>query len=330
MRSRIIEAGQNGIYVSVMLFNGADWTGLNSTDGNPFERTNNVNGISCSDACPTDASSIPTRAWTYEKNYLHKVINTVHDLPNVMYEISNESPATSTVWQENMMSELNTWEKNTYGSHHPIGFTFQYPDGKDSTLLSSAADWISPLANVPSPSEPNGRKVIINDTDHSYGYAQMEIDGPTGNIAWAWKNFANGNGIAFMDPYLVVWAGRNNCTGAPVEADRGICSMLDPAWDPIRRAIQDVLVYAKKIDLKNMMPQGSLSTSGFCLANHGSQYLVFSTSNSFTLTTAAGSYTFEWFNPSTHTIAKTGTVTVGNSQTFTASFTGSSVFWLHK
>lgn len=106
--------------------------------------------------------------------------------------------------------------------------------------------------------------------------------------------------------------------------------MLDPAWDPIRLAIQDVLVYAKKIDLKNLTPQGRLSTSGFCLANPGSQYLVFSTSNSFTLTAALGTYTFEWFNPFTHTIVQTGTLTVVNGQTFTAPFSGQSVLWLHK
>jgi hypothetical protein len=327
MRARIIQAGQNGIYTSIMLFNGFEWARWNSMNGDPFERRNNVNGINCSGACPSNISSIPAQALTYEKNYIHKVIDTVHDLPNVMYEISNESPEASTDWQNSLITEVNRYEQATYATHHPIGFTFQYPDGTDTTLLRSAADWISPKDNIPT---SNGTKVIINDTDHSYGYPHMERDGANGNIAWAWKNFANGNNIAFMDPYLVVWPGRNNCTGAPVGGDPGICTGVDRNWNPIRLAMQDVLVYAKKIDLKNMTPQGSLSTSGFCLANRGLQYLVFSTSTSFTLTTVAGTYTFEWFNPLTHMIVQAGSVAVGNSQNFTAPIGEASVLWLHK
>lgn len=327
MRARIIQAGQNGIYASIMLFNGAEWTGWDSTDGNPFEALNNVNGINCIGACPSNISSIPLRALTYEKNYIHKVIDTVHDLPNVMYEISNESPAASTDWQDNLITEVNTYEQVNYGTHHPIGFTFQYPDGTDAALFSSAAEWISPKANLPT---SNGTKVIINDTDHSYGYPPMERDGANGNIAWAWKNFANGNNIAFMDPYLVVWPGRNSCTGSPVGGDPGICTGVDRRWDPIRLAMQDVLAYAKKIDLKRMTPQGSLSTSSYCLANPGAEYLVFGTSNSFTLTTIPGTYSLEWFNPSTHALAEKSTLTVGNSQGFTAPFSGAAVLYLHK
>jgi hypothetical protein len=41
-------------------------------------------------------------------------------------------------------------------------------------------------------------------------------------------------------------------------------------------------------------------------------------------------HAYEWFNPSTHIILQTGTVTVGKSQSFTAPFGGVSVLWLHK
>jgi hypothetical protein len=78
-----------------------------------------------------------------------------------------------------------------------------------------------------------------------------------------------------------------------------------------------------------MTPRDSLSSSGFCLANPGSQYLVYSGSNSFTLTTVPGTYTFEWFNPSTHSVVQTGSVTVTTSKTFTAPFSGDAVLWLH-
>ncbi len=160
----------------------------------------------------------------------------------------------------------------------------------------------------------------------------MQSDGVAGQVAWVWENFLHGNGVAFMDPYTMPWPVRNLCTGAPQDGDPGLCATngLDPQWNQIRSAIGDTITYAKKINLVNMTPQDSLSTSGFCLANPGSQYLVFSTSDSFTLTTEAGTYTYEWFNPATDAVVQTGTVTVGSSQGFTAPFSGAAVLWLHQ
>jgi hypothetical protein len=333
MRSRIVHAGRNGIYVSIMLFNGADWTEPNPTDGNPFEGTNNVNNINCTGTCPTTASLISGPAWGYERQYVHKVIDTVHDLPNAMYEVSNESPAASTAWQERIIAEIGKYEKDAYGSHHPIGFTVQYPDGKDSTLLSSGADWISPVMNVTTPLEANGRKVIINDTDHSYGYVRMKMDGPAKAIAWAWENFVNGSGIAFMDPYLVMWAGRNNCEGAPVDRDQGVCRGLDPTWNPIRSAIRDVQIYAKKIDLKHMTPQGSLFSSGSGLASTSppvSYLMVSPEASSQTIVTVPGIYTVEVFDILTHSVVSViSNVSVSSTYTFRSPGSDNYVVWIH-
>ncbi len=300
MRSRIIKAGQNGIYVSVMLFNGYMWEFDESAgDGNPFESGNNVNSVSCGGTCPSDATQISAQAWSYEQAYLRKVVDTVNDLPNVMYEVSNEAGSPySDDWQASVIRSIKRYEA-TKAKQHPVGMTFQYQGGSDATLYQSQADWISP-PRTKLPPVATGNKVVINDTDHSY----------------------------FMDPYLVGWPGRNEPGGR--NADSHVGTNTDPYWDEIRNALTDIRNYGTKIDLANMTPRGSLSTSGFCLANPGSEYLVFSSSNSFTLTTVEGNYTFEWFNPSTHTIVKTGTVTVGSSQTFTASFTGDSALWLHK
>jgi hypothetical protein len=80
MRSRIIQAGQNGIYVSVMLFNGYMWQfDEMPADGNPFESGNNVNSLVCSGVCPSNNSEIRAAAWSYEQAYLQKVVDTVND-----------------------------------------------------------------------------------------------------------------------------------------------------------------------------------------------------------------------------------------------------------
>jgi hypothetical protein len=335
MRSRIIRAGQNGIYVSVQLFNGADWSTSNSTDGNPFESMNNVNGVNCGGTCPYTTGP-PALAWNYEIAYAHKVIDTVHDLSNVLFEITNETDIpTSLRWQLELAKEVRTYESRTYETRHPIGITWG-DNGKDQVLESvSGFEYYNPGNNVVTPASETIAKVIINDTDHSYGWGQMKNGGALGVNRWAWENFTNGvGGIAFMDPYLVSFRGRNACSGAaisPVDGDPGVCTGLDRTWDPVRLAIADTIIYAKKIDLKHMIPLESLSSSGYCLASPGSQYLVFSTSNSFSLNAAKGTYSFEWFDPLTHKIVQAGEVIVAKgSHNFRVPFSGDAVLWMHK
>ncbi len=84
LRAHVIQAGQNGVYVSVMLFNADEFEGATgSTDGNPFESANNVNGVNCTTTCPITLP-LPTAVATYEQAYMQKVVDTVHDLPNVL------------------------------------------------------------------------------------------------------------------------------------------------------------------------------------------------------------------------------------------------------
>jgi hypothetical protein len=54
--------------------------------------------------------------------------------------------------------------------------TSAYP-GSDSDLFSSAdhAAWISPNTAI---GPGDGRKVLLNDTDHSYGWTSLQSDGP--------------------------------------------------------------------------------------------------------------------------------------------------------
>jgi Bacterial Ig domain/Immunoglobulin domain/Immunoglobulin I-set domain len=321
LRARVIQAGNSGIYTSVMLFDGWEWQfATQSDDGNPFLSENNVNGISCSGTCPTDNSQITAAAWSVEQAYIRQVVNTVNDLDNVMYEVSNEAGAPySTSWQASVIAYVKQYEA-TLPNQHPVGMTYQYEGGSDSTLYSSDADWISPGTQLPPPA--TGNKVIINDTDHSFYYTDMQAAGQNGQREWAWENFTYGNNLAFMDPYLVVWPGRNAPSG----------TTLDPYWNEIRNTLTDIRNYGSKIDLANMTPQGTLTTTGYCLAEPGVQYLVFNPFSGETITvqTVAGTYTYEWFNPSAHALVSTGNITVGTSGTFTASFTGDSVLWLHK
>ena len=289
MRARIIQAGQSGIYVSIYLFNGYEWQfDVNSEDGNPFESGNNINDVNCPNTCPTDLSQIPANVLTFEQNYVKKVIQTVNDLPNVLYAISNESPAPgSDSWQAGMISFVKTTEAGM-PNQHPVGMVFQFQGGTDQNLYNSAADWVSPAfggggLNIPTDStgqcpvqtgnggatnsnSPNC-KVVMNDTDHDCGICGSGSSGQK----WVWQNFTRGNGTFFMDQYLVnapsaTYPAYNNNPGPP--CSDGQCSSVDPQWNNIRSSMGDILKYGNtKIDLLHMTPQDSLATEGFCLAN---------------------------------------------------------------
>jgi len=91
------------------------------------------------------------------------------------------------------------------------------------------------------------------------------------------------------------------------------------------------LTYANRMNLVAMTPQGGLSSTGYCLANRGVEYLVYQpSSKAFSLRLAAGTYQFEWFNPATNLVGAAGAMTVPDGdQSFTAAFAGDAVLYLH-
>jgi hypothetical protein len=84
------------------------------------------------------------------------------------------------------------------------------------------------------------------------------------------------------------------------------------------------------MNLAGMTPLNRLSSTSYCLASVGQEYLVYQPANGpFTVNVAGGAYVFEWFNPVTGSIAGTGTVgAVGGDQSFTPPFSGPAVLYL--
>ena len=315
MHDRIAAARDRGIYVAVMLFDGWDLANAyNPTSGGfPYGSGNNVNGIAATGA---DAITLANAAVTARQEaYVRKVIDTVDDLDNVLYEIANETDASGVAWQNHMVDYVKSYEA-TKPTQHPVGMTSTYP-GTDDDLYASHADWISPNSQL---AAGDGRKVILNDTDHSYGWTSLKGDGVAAQRAWAWETLCLGAAPVFMDPYLEVWAGRNNPSGG----------RPDPQWDPLRDALGWTRVYAERLDLEKAVPSASLCSTGYCLADPGHQYLVYQPgAGAFTVMVAAGTYQLEWFDPANAHVAQTTSVTVeAGSRTFTPPFSGDAVLLL--
>ena len=283
LRQRVEAARQNGIYVSIMLFEG--WAMQRIEDGfktHPFNPQNNVNGINGDangDGKGLEVHELVIPEVTeIQKAYIRKVVDTVNDLDNVLYEISNENHPASTPWQYAMIRYIHEYEKGK-PQQHPVGMTFQYAGGKNQDLFDSPADWISPNPEGgyrDNPPANDGKKVILNDTDHLWGIG--------GNQAWVWKSFMRGLNPLFMDPYDGVVLG----------------SPFDPKFEPVRRSMGYALRLARGLNLNKCLPRNELSTTGYCLANPGQQYLIYQpqAKAQFDVQLRENQYNVEWFDPS--------------------------------
>jgi hypothetical protein len=320
LRSRVEEANRRGIYVSIMLFEG--W-GLqfvpDGWKGHPFHLANNANGIDAGLNQDGKGLAIFTLAnpeiTRLQEAYVRKVIDTVNDFDNVLYEISNENHPPSTEWQYHFIRFVHDCEK-IKPKQHPVGMTFQYQGGANAALLASPADWISPNPDAEqgydyrsNPPPAAGRKVILSDTDHLWGIG--------GDVAWAWKSFLRGLNPLFMDPY------KRNIL------DRG----SDDQWEPVRAALGHTRRFAERMNLVATAPHPELATTGYCLAHPGAEYLVFQpkSGDAFSVELQAGAYRFEWFNANKGVDAGEGRLeAAGGSHEFKAPFDQNAVLYLRR
>ena len=80
-----------------------------------------------------------------QQAYVRKLIDTVGDLDNVLYEISNESPPSSSVqWQYNIINYIKSYEAGKNQKQHPVGMTVPWPGGSNSHVFNGPADRVSP------------------------------------------------------------------------------------------------------------------------------------------------------------------------------------------
>ncbi len=341
LRLRANTLNEAGIYVGVYLFS-AEFLNVfrSESDGYPFTGANNINGVDDGyTGGPTGTGSItmtaPNAITAIQDQYVDKVIDTLNDLPNVLWIVSEEAPSNSTWWNNHLISHIRAVESKKK-FQHPIGYG-AIIGGPDSIIYDSEADWVAPLARIsPTTTCGNGHpacKVNINDSDHSYW--EMWHDSALKNRNYAWRNFMEGNQVLFMDPYLVFYPRehRNMC----VSPNHAICSRPDTRWDNFRDNLGYLVRYSRKLNLARVSPHSSLSSTGYCLAQTppaGAEYLVYAPSGGpFYLDLSAmpdsRRLKLEWFNPATGTSISGDPIQAGStSQLFTPPFEGDAVLYL--
>jgi hypothetical protein len=328
LRSRCVAAARRGIYVSIMLFGGA-YECRGGWRGNPFHGSNNVNGI---DGDPNgDGEGLETQTLRIpaitrlQEAYVRKVMDTVNDLDNILFEISNESDDSSTEWQYHLIRFIHAYERRK-PNQHPVGMTALWSANAESNrvLADGPADWISPhtdawggIRNVPA---ADGKKVSLLDSDHWFVVDLYR--NPTLGREWVWRSFCQGHHPILMEhlpPLSAV------ISDHPLTPD-------DPGYIASRSAMSHTLRFADRLDLATMLPRPDLASTGCCLAAPGQEYLIYQpspASEAFTVDLGAGDYRGEWFDPRRGAASgSANAIADGGRQRFKAPFEGGAVLHL--
>jgi Putative collagen-binding domain of a collagenase len=335
LRDRVKELNAAGIYAGVYFFTG-EWL-LRfrcSGDGYPFTGTNNINQIDDGGGTGSVSMSAPNSITEVQDRYVEKVIDTLNDLPNVLWIVSEEAPPSSTWWNKHLIALARSYEAGK-PLQHPIGYAVQ-ADNNDATITNSDADWIAPVAKIsPMTSCGTGQprcKVNVNDSDHSY--FGMWNDSAQANRNYFWINFTNGNQTVFMDPYVVYYPRENrNLCPSP---KNGIGSGPDPRWENVRNTMGYIVGYADHMNLAAMRPQGKLSSTGHALASavpDRPEILVYAPAGgAFTVDLAnyRGRFAVEWMNAATGSTEAGADASGGAPTRFTPPFGGDAVLYLYR
>ena len=198
LRSRVIQAGQRGIYVSVILFEGFSSQRrvreVNPWLADPFQRDNNINGI---DADPNgngrgeEFFSLKYPSLTaLQEGFVRKVVDTLNDLDNVLYEISGDTLATSLVWQYHMIDYLKQYQSSK-ANQHPVGIS-QFNARKLAEVLNSRADWVVTQGTDFNPPLVNSNKVVFNE-------GQPVLFNHSNPDQWVWRAFTRGYNLIYPE-----------------------------------------------------------------------------------------------------------------------------------
>jgi hypothetical protein len=309
-RSFAEAAKERGIYVGVMLFQG--WSGtceasIPDWPRHPMNKNHNINGIDGDPEGKTFGNIVHSldnpQIVRYQETYVRRMIDTLNEFNNIIWEIGNETIERSIPWKAHMVQFIRDYEKGKSRQHLILTGTGNGV-GNDS-IQATKSDTFSPcvvtkwawpddpfIGNPPIP-DAKLRIPIILDNDHLGNHFLRHTALNQRN--WTWKSFTRGNHPIHMDCYDVFW------DGAAPTADHPIPGVAThPHYDPQRKSLGDVQLFAKRMDLSKIKPVSDplVCSTTFCLANLGEEYLAYQPDAEveITLKLPAGNYVAETFD----------------------------------
>src|SRR4030095_10266109 len=94
-----------------------------------------------------------------QETFGRKVVDTLNDLDNVLYEVSGNGLAGSLPWQYHMIDYIKTYQA-TKPNMHPVGIS-QFAVEKTAGVVKSSADWIVIQETNLNPPPATSKRVLI-------------------------------------------------------------------------------------------------------------------------------------------------------------------------
>jgi len=287
VKSFVASVEARGMYVGVMLFQGwsgcceaskADWA------SHPMHADNNIN---CIDGDPDKIgygnkvhSLINSQIVKYQEEYLMAMINALNGFDNLIWEIGNETIRSSIPWKAHITGFIKGFEKEMPKQHmvldgtgNGVGNNSIVQTGCDIFSPCVEKEWASPtepyIANPPSPDE-EVKKPVVLDNDHLGNHFLRHS--ALLQRQWTWKSFTRGCHPIHMDCYDVYWDGAFATPDHPI---KGVAT--NPHYDPQRKSLGDILKYAGKTKMAEMVPVADslICSTTFCLMNQGNEYIIY-------------------------------------------------------
>jgi hypothetical protein len=314
LRSRVAEAGERGIYVAVMLFEGWSTRFSPGAASHPFLANNNINGLDgVSDPGALHTLRYP-EVTARQRKYVRKVVETLADQDNVLYEVANEAAPESTAWQYEMIRYVRCLEAHQ-ARRHPVGMTYQYRGGYNATLFASGADWVSPGAEpghyLTAPEPADGSQVIIADTDHLGGSGFSDVD-------WVWRSFFRGLNLLYMDRYV-------GDDSVAREAGSLVAARL-------RAAIGSARVLADGVGIGRFLPSRDVASTSFALVAEDAILVLSPDDRRFTVDLRDRTMPFavEWLDVSRGLVLPGSNLAGGQTVALRAPFRDGAILYLRR
>jgi hypothetical protein len=309
-RAFVEAAKQRSIYLGVMLFQG--WSGtcpasIPDWPRHPMNKNNNVNGIDGAEEGEAFGNLVHgldnPAIVAFQEEYVRRMVDTLIDYENIIWEIGNETIKSSIPWKAHMVQFIRNYEKDK-GRQHLILTGTGNGVGNES-ILQTGSDTFSPCVVtrwaslddpfIGNPPVPDGKlkKPIILDNDHLGNHFLRFTALHQRN--WTWKSFTRGNHPIHMDCYDVFWDNEMPTQNHPVA---GVAT--HPHYDPQRKSLGDVQLFAKRMDLARLKPVSDpeVCSTTFCLVSPGREYLAYQpqATGDISVSLPAGNYTEERFD----------------------------------
>lgn len=223
-----------------------------------------------------------------------------------------------------LCAHIREYEKSK-SLQHMVGITADGGEVPNEMLFASSADWMAPnngdvLEYRYNPPASDGAKVVLNDTDHTWGIGC--------EVGWVWKCFTRGMNPLFMDPWEPLPVAIHWNEGNLTKNQR-----YYHVWDPVRRNLGYTRDAALRLYLNRCVPHGELCSSTYCLADAGARYVCYFPAGGFegvNLRGVDGVFKVEWLNPATGVTFDAPDISGGRRMALHAPFDGASVLFLSK